>query len=185
MADFFALKVTGGREAIVADLIQETLKNRGLGNSIEDILVPTTKKIKIVNNRKKISNTSILGGYVIIKANINDEICSIINNTDGVYGFIGSNRGLPYPISAKEVDKLLSNVEKINIESEGDEDEPADNFLVGDKVLIIQGMFNSFTGIVDYVDIEKRRLKISIMVFGGSSGMTTLDLSFTQVRKKI
>lgn len=184
MANYFALKVTGGRESFVADAVRSTLAKNNIEHLVEDMLIPKTKVATVTSaGNRKISERNVLCGYIILKAEINHDLCGLINTVDGVYGFLGS-KGHPKPIPQSEVSQFLASIEKASEVIEQEESARFD-IAVGDQVEITDGIFNSFSGVVDDVDNEKKRVKVSVMVFGGSNGLTIVDLSFNQVKKKV
>lgn len=177
---FFVVKVMGGRESYVAHTIRDTIKARNVDHLVEDILIPKAKVVKIMGGKEKVTEKNMLVGYLIIKMEMNREVYGFINTVDGVYGFLGS-KNYPCPISEKEVESLLQKVDDMN-DSAGIEEE---DWSVGEKVKIHDGMFETFVGTISEVNEEKKRLKVSISIFSGSNTMTTVDLHYNQVSRDV
>lgn len=182
MFNFFVLKVKGGRELYIADAIQNFLAKKGLDDLVEEIISPEMNVSNIHAGKKKTVKKSVLIGYIILKAKMNRELCGLINTVEGVYGFLGG-KDFPIPVKKNEIDSLMQTIDNINEDEDDCEDDDLIN--VGDVVKINEGMFESFTGTVNSINKEKKRLKVAVSIFNGSNNMTTVDLDFNQVIKSI
>jgi transcriptional antiterminator NusG len=161
-------------EKKVAESIEEAAKAKGLWEKFEQILVPTEKVIEVRRGRKVDSERKFFPGYVMVRANLTDEVFHLIKNTPKVTGFLGSDNK-PMPISDKEADQILGQIQ------EGVErPKPSVSFDVGEQVRVSDGPFASFNGTVQEVDEERSRLKVEVSIFGRA---TPVELEFGQVEK--
>ena len=161
-------------EKKVADSIEEAAKAKGLSHHFEQILVPTEKVIEIRRGRKVDAERKFFPGYVMVRANLTDDVFHLIKNTPKVTGFLGSDNK-PIPISDKEAEQILGQIQ------EGVErPKPSVSFEVGENVRVSDGPFASFNGVVQEVDEERSRLKVEVSIFGRA---TPVELEFGQVEK--
>jgi len=158
----------------VADSIEEAAKAKGLWDKFEQILVPKEKVIEVRRGRKVDAERKFFPGYVMVRANLTDDVFHLIKNTPKVTGFLGSDNR-PMPISDKEADQILGQIQ------EGVErPKPSVSFEVGEQVRVSDGPFASFNGTVQEVDEERSRLKVEVSIFGRA---TPVELEFGQVEK--
>ena len=118
----------------------------------------------------------LVEGYVIIEANLRDEIIPVIQNLPNVLDFLREREGKPIPMRQAEINRILG---KMDEQLDGADN--MDRFIVGESVKVIDGAFNSFTGLVEEVNEEKKKLKVTVKIFGRK---TPLELSFSQVEKE-
>jgi len=158
----------------VADSIEEAAKAKGLWDKFEQILVPKEKVIEVRRGRKVDAERKFFPGYVMVRANLTDDVFHLIKNTPKVTGFLGSDNK-PMPISDREADQILGQIQ------EGVErPKPSVSFEVGEQVRVSDGPFASFNGTVQEVDEERSRLKVEVSIFGRA---TPVELEFGQVEK--
>ncbi len=162
-------------ERKVAESITERAKQAGLEHLFEDIVVPTEDVIEIRRGRKVQAEKKFLPGYVLVKMEMTDPAFLLIKNTPKVTGFLGSdNKAMP--ISDEEAARILNQVE------EGmDQPKSTITFEVGEQVQVSDGPFASFSGLVEEVDEERSRLKVTVSIFGRA---TPVELEYVQVDKK-
>ena len=150
------------------------------------MLIPTEKVVQAKNGKKVTKERNYLPGYVLIEAvleaNVGGTVINIagtINNIDGVIGFLTAERhgGAPMPLRVNEVKRILGKVDEL-AESE---EEPLVPFVVGEVVKVTDGPFNGFTGNIEKVNEEKKKLSVEVKVFGRK---TLLELGFMQVEKE-
>ncbi|MBT5074499.1 MAG: transcription termination/antitermination protein NusG [Kordiimonadaceae bacterium] len=173
-AKWYIVQAYSGYEKKVAEAIKASANLHGLEALIEEVLVPVEEVVEIKKGKKVTSEHKFFPGYVLAKMLMTDASYHLIKNTPKVSGFLGAS-GKPFPISEKEVQQILHQVE------EGvDRKVPAINYDLGEEVRVIDGPFNSFIGIVEGVDVEKMRLKVSVSIFGRA---TPVELEYNQVEK--
>ena len=161
-------------ERKVADAIREKAAAAGLGNLIEDILVPTEKVVEMRRGRKVDSERKFFPGYVLVKMDMTDEAYHLIKNTPKVTGFLGTDNR-PMPIPDGEAERIMAQVQ------EGVErPKPSISFEIGERIRVADGPFASFEGSVEEVDEERARLKVAVSIFGRP---TPVELEYGQVEK--
>lgn len=173
-AKWYIVQAYSGYEKKVAEAIKASAELHGLEALIEEVLVPVEEVVEVKKGKKVTSEQKFFPGYVLAKMLMTDASYHLIKNTPKVSGFLGAS-GKPAPISEKEVAQILHQVE------EGVErTTPSVTYDVGEEVRVIDGPFNSFIGIVEGVDVEKMRLKVSVSIFGRA---TPVELEYNQVEK--
>ena len=171
---WYVLQVYAGYEKKTAQLIRETADRQGLSDYFEDILVPSEEVVEIKRGVKVNVERNYFPGYVLIRMALTDEAWHMVCSLPKVSVFLG-NKGKPLPIPQSEVDRIMNQVQE-SIEK------PRSmlTFEVGEQVRVTDGPFASFSGLVEEVEAEKSRLKVSVMIFGRP---TPVELEFTQVEK--
>ncbi len=175
---WYVLRAIGGKEKKVKELVENEIKRLKLDDFISKVLIPT-EKVYQIRNGKKISKERIYyPGYVLIEAALVGEIPHILRNIPNVLGFLGDPKtGDPIPLRQAEVNRILGKVDEL-VDSEEELNVP---FYVGETVKVIDGPFNSFSGVIEEVNEEKKKLKVMVKIFGRK---TPLELSFMQVEKE-
>jgi len=175
---WYVLRAIGGKEKKVKEYVDNEINRLKLQDFITQVLIPA-EKVYQIRNGKKISKERILyPGYVLIEAALAGEIPHILKNIPNVMGFLGDPRtGDPMPLRTSEVNRILGKVDEL-VDSEEELNVP---YYVGETVKVIDGPFNSFSGIIEEVNEEKKKLKVMVKIFGRK---TPLELSFMQVEKE-
>lgn len=173
---WYVVRAMSGNEKKVKIYLESEINRLGLQEMISQVLIPTEKVYTVRNGKKVSKERSYLPGYVLIEAVLTGEIPHIIRNIPGVLGFLGS-KDEPVPLRTAEVNRILGKVDEL-AEQGAEFNIP---FVVGESVTVIDGPFNSFSGIIEEINDEKKRLKVMVKIFGRK---TPLELSFTQVAKE-
>ena len=172
---WYVLHVYSGFEVKVSDAIKEKAKKLGLEDHVEDILVPTEEVVEVRRGQRVNAERKFFPGYVLARLNMTDQVWHLIKDTPKVSGFLGAGGNRPVPISNKEAERILQQVQ------EGiDSPRPSITYDIGEDVKVIDGPFASFTGSVEEIDEEKAKLKVSVSIFGRA---TPVELEYAQVEK--
>ena len=174
---WYVVRAVSGQEAKIKDYIASEITRLGYDHHLEDILVPTEKVVQIRNGKKINKEKVYFPGYIMIKADLVGEIPHIIKSVTNVIGFLGETKGgEPIPLRSSEVSRMLGKVDELAISGE----QVNIPFNIGENVKVIDGPFNGFTGSIDNVNEEKRKLDVMVKIFGRK---TPLELSYMQVEK--
>ena len=174
MKNWYIVQSHSSFENKVASLIKEEADKAKISEKFEEIIVPTHDVTEVKRGKRVQRKKKYFPGYVLIKSEMDNNIYHMIKNIKRVSGFLGS-KGTPVPVSDKEIEKILGQIKdgvaqpKSGIE-----------YSVGEKVQVVDGPFASFSGMVEDVDEEKSRLKVSVSIFGRP---TPVDLEYNQVEK--
>lgn len=173
---WYVVRAISGKEKKVKEYLESEINRLNLHDYISQVLIPTEKVYSVRKGKKISKERNYLPGYVLIEAILMGEIPHIIKNIPNVLGFLGS-KGEPIPMRQSEVNRILGKVDELTEQDE----EMNDPFIVGESVKVIDGPFNSFSGIIEEVNDEKKKLKVMVKIFGRK---TPLELSFMQVEKE-
>ncbi len=172
---WYVVHAYSGYEKKVAAALKERVALYGMEDRFGDILVPTEEVVEIKGGQKRKSERKFFPGYVLVQMDLGDDTWHLVKETPRVMGFIGGKADQPAPITDKEADAILQRVQ----DSE-DKPRPKTVFEAGEVVRVIDGPFNDFNGVVEEVNYEKSRVRVSVSIFGRS---TPVELEFTQVEK--
>ncbi|MFT4347057.1 transcription termination/antitermination protein NusG [Bartonella ancashensis] len=174
VARWYIVQAYSNFEKKVAEAIEKEAKQKGLDHLFSRIFVPTERVVEVRRGRKVNSERKFFPGYVLVCAELTDEVYHLIKNTPKVTGFLGSD-AKPFPISDKEAEEILQQVQE-GVESP----KPSVSFEIGEQVRVADGPFVSFNGIVQDVEEDRSRLKVEVSIFGRP---TPVELEFGQVEK--
>tara|TARA_Y100000589_G_scaffold320020_1_gene349334 strand:+ start:1706 stop:2257 length:552 start_codon:yes stop_codon:yes gene_type:complete len=175
---WYVVRAISGKEKKVKQLIENEIVRNGLEQYVSQILIPTEKVYQIRNGKKISKERSFFPGYILVEADLIGEVPHTIKNVNGVIGFLGAEKGGdPLPLRQSEVNRILGKVDEL-AESEEEITIP---FYVGENVKVIDGPFNGFSGVIEEVNEEKKKLKVMVKIFGRKQ---PLELSFLQVEKE-
>ena len=167
-----------GQEKKVKMYIESEIERLRLQDAISQVLIPTEKVFEMRNGKKKIRERSFLPGYVLLEATLEGETIQVIRDVPGVIGFLGTEKGrTPVPLRKAEVNKILGKVDEMNEIGEI----PEDPFVIGEPVKVMAGPFNGFSGIVDEIYDDKKKLRVVVKIFGRN---TPVELNYFQVEKE-
>ncbi|MBC7412419.1 MAG: transcription termination/antitermination factor NusG [Bacteroidia bacterium] len=174
---WYVIRAVAGQEKKIKQFIEVEISRIGMNDYVSQILIPTEKVIQIRNGKKVTIERNFYPGYILIEAAIVGEIGHTIKNVPNVIGFLGDKGGNPVPMRQSEVNRILGNVDALT----ENEIETINPYLIGDAVKVIDGPFNSFSGVIEEINEDKKKLKVMVKIFGRK---TPLELNYTQVEKE-
>ncbi len=175
---WYVVRAVSGKEKKVKEYLELEITRMKLNDYVNQVLIPTEKVFKIQNGKKVSKEKAFLPGYVLIEAALVGEVSHVIKSIPNVIGFLGTVKGgEPVPMRLSEVNRILGKVDELATS----EEELKIPFVVGESVKVIDGPFNNFTGVVDEINEEKKKLKVMVKIFGRKN---LLELSYMQVEKE-
>lgn len=171
------MRAISGKENKVKEYIEAEIKNSDLAHYVSQVLIPTEKVVEMRSGKKIVRERSYLPGYVLIEAHLTGEIQHRLRNTPNVLGFLTESNNIPTPIRESEVNRILGRVDELQEAGE----EMLVPYYVGETVKVNTGPFSGFSGIIEDVSNERKKLKVMVSIFGRK---TPVELSFTQVEKE-
>ena len=174
MKNWYIVQTFSGFEQKVAETLKDIVKKQELGDKVDDILVPTHEVTEVKRGKRVQRKKKYFPSYVLVKMEMNKDLYHMIKNIQKVTGFLG-NAGAPSPVSEKEIDKIMGSINEGTLVPKTQV-----TFDIGEQVRVCEGPFASFSGLVEEVDEEKARLKVSVAIFGRP---TPIDLEYNQVEK--
>ena len=172
--NWYIVQAYSGFEKKVVETIKDELKKHKLETSLAEILVPTHQVTEVKKGKRTKREKKYFPGYVLVKLDLTKQIYHLIKNLPKISGFLGST-DKPTAISDTEIQRILGQVSENAVNQKS-----GINFEIGEKVKVSDGPFASFTGLIEEIDEEKSRLKVSVSIFGRP---TPVDLEFNQVEK--
>jgi len=174
MKNWYIVQSHSSFENKVAQLIKEEADKAKISDKFEEIVVPTHEVTEVKRGKRVQRKKKYFPGYVLIKSEMDDKIYHMIKNLKKVSGFLGS-KGIPVAVSQKEIDRILGQIKDGVVQPK-----TGIEYSIGEKVQVIDGPFASFNGLIEDVDEDKSRLKVSVSIFGRP---TPVDLEYNQVEK--
>lgn len=179
--NWYVIRAIGGKEKKVKEYIETEIRHHNLQDSITQVLIPT-EKVYTIRAGKKVSKEKVsYPGYILVEAVMAGEVPYVLRNIPGVLGFLGdskeeSKKMIATPLRQQEVARILGRVDEM---SEGEEENEVP-FFVGETVKVIDGPFSSMSGTIEAVDEERKKLTVSVKLFGRK---TPMELNYVQVEK--
>ena len=174
MKNWYIVQSHSSFENKVAGLIKEEANKAKLEDKIEEVLVPTHEVTEVRRGKRVQRKKKYFRGYVLVKMDMDNQIYHLIKNIKKVSGFLGQ-KGNPIPVTEQEIEKIKGQIKDGVVQTKS-----FISYNIGEKVQVIDGPFASFSGLVEAVDEERSRVKVSVMIFGRP---TPLELEFEQVEK--
>jgi len=175
---WFVLRVVSGKERKVKEYLDKEVSRGGWTEIVKQVFLPVEKVYKVQNGKKVMRERNYYPGYVMIEiadGKLSDDLRDVIKNTANVIHFLGKEN--PIALRKAEVNKMLGKMDEMAEAGGVSMSEP---FIVGETIKIIEGPFNDFNGVIEDVNDEKKKLKVTVKIFGRS---TPVELSYMQVEK--
>ena len=175
---WYVVRAISGKELKVKEYLESEINRLGYENLISNVLIPTERVFQIRNGKKISKERNYFPGYVLVEAILSGEIPHMIKNVPNVIGFLGAEKGgEPLPLRKAEVNRILGKVDELAEQGEF----VNIPYIVGETVKVVDGPFNSFSGVIEEINEEKKKLKVMVKIFGRK---TPLELGFMQVEKE-
>lgn len=176
---WYVLRAISGKEAKVKEVLDAAIRNTDLGKNVFQVLIPTEKVLTVRNGKKVVKEKNLYSGYVFVEANLQGEVLHELRNTTNVIDFLGGKGkgSAPEPLRESEVKRMLGLADEMQ---EITEDDTCD-YIVGETVKVNYGPFSGFTGVIEEVNAEKKKLKVMVKIFGRK---TPLELENSQVERE-
>ena len=175
---WYVVRAVSGQENKVKTYIETEAARLGMSDFISQVLVPTEKVVQVRDGKKIAKERVYFPGYIMIEANLAGEIPHIIKSIPGVIGFLGETKGgEPVPLRQSEVNRMLGKVDELSVKV----DNVSIPYTIGETVKVIDGPFNGFTGNIEEVNEDKKKLKVMVKIFGRK---TPVELGYLQVEKE-
>lgn len=180
--NWYMVRAVSGQERKAKDYLDNEIDRSDFSEQISQVMIPSEKVYEIRNGKKKSRDRNMFPGYIMVQANVaNGEVIHMVKNIPGIIGFLGQKSGEastpPVPLRQSEVDRILGKVEEID-----DFDEQLDSpYIIGETLKVMDGPFSGFTGVIEEVFEERRKLNVMVKIFGRN---TPVELSYMQVEKQ-
>tara|TARA_B110000263_G_C15159316_1_gene441685 strand:+ start:200 stop:727 length:528 start_codon:yes stop_codon:yes gene_type:complete len=174
MINWYIVQTFSGFEQKAAETLKDIINKKSLNEKIQEVLVPMHEVTEVKRGKRVQRKRKYFPSYVLVKMEMTKELYHIIKDIPKVTGFLGTS-GTPVPVPAKEIDKIMGRIKEGTLNPK-----TLISFDIGEQVKVCEGPFASFSGLVEEVDEEKSRLKVSVSIFGRP---TPIDLEYNQVEK--
>ena len=175
---WYVLRAISGKEAKVKEVLDGAIRNTGLGNYVFQVLIPTEKVMSVRNGKKVVKEKNLYGGYVFVECILTGEVLYELRNTTNVIDFLrgrGKNAA-PEPLRESEVLRMMGAADQLI-----DTTDDGNDYMVGEAVKVTAGPFSGFSGVIEEVNREKKKLKVMVKIFGRK---TPLELENSQVERE-
>ena len=173
---WYVLRAVSGKENKVREVLESEINKTDLGKYVSQVLIPTEKTFIMRNGKKVVQERAYLPGYILIEAALIGEVIHQLKNLNFVVGFLPNTQN-PQPLSQSEVNRILGTMDDLDEKAV----EMDIQFVINEKVKVTNGPFTNFTGEIEEIDVEKKKLKVMVRIFGRK---TPLELNYTQVEKE-
>ena len=174
---WYVIRTISGKENKVKQYIESEINRLKMNDYVSQVLIPTEKVFQMKAGKKVSRERNFFPGYILIEAALVGEIPHVIQNVTGVIGFLGVKGEPPAPMRQSEVNKILGRVDEL-----ADSEEMMHHaFHIGETVKVVDGPFNNFSGVIEEINQEKKKLKVMVKIFGRK---TPLELGYMQVEKE-
>ncbi|MDR1005775.1 MAG: transcription termination/antitermination protein NusG [Bacteroidales bacterium] len=173
---WYVLRAIAGKERKAKEYIDNEITRLDLREFVPQVLIPTERVYSVRNGKRIGKDRTLFPGYILIEATLEGEIIHTIKNIPNIIGFLSERDGTPLPLQDSEVKRILGKMDDL-LNSDVEMENP---FIVGETVKVVDGPFNNFSGVIEEINVEKRKLKVIVKIFGRK---TPVELSFVQVEK--
>ena len=176
--EWYVVRAISGKEKKVKEYLESEIIRTGMDEYVEQVLIPTEKVFEMRNGKKKLRERNFLPGYILMECELVAELIPVVKEIPNVIGFLSDRKGSdPVPLRQSELNRILGKVDEMNDKGEM----PEEPFIKGEPVKVMAGPFNGFTGVIDEVYEDKKKLKVVVKIFGRN---TPLELNYFQVEKE-
>lgn len=174
MVQWYVIHTLSGSEKRVKQMILDQIAKQGMSESFEDIIVPVIEVPEVKRGKNVKTEKKFMPGYIFVKMKMTDDAWHLVKSVTKVTGFLGS-KSTPQALSEKEIQNIFS-----KLESETKDARVSKLYEIGEVIIVTDGPFETFTGVIEEIDYDKNKLRVSISIFGKA---TPIELNFTQVKK--
>ena len=174
---WYVVRAVSGKEKKVKQYLEAEINRLGISHLLPQVLIPMEKYYQMRDGKKIAKERNFYPGYVLIEADLDGELEHIIKGITSVIGFLGDKTGNAVPMRPAEVNRILGKVDEMSEQGEM-MNVP---YYIGENVKVMDGPFNGFTGVIEEVNEEKKKLKVMVKIFGRR---TPLELNYMQVEKE-
>jgi transcriptional antiterminator NusG len=176
---WYVLRAISGKETKVKEILDAAIKNGNLGGSVFQVLIPTEKVLAVRGGKKVVKERNLYSGYVFIEAELTGEVIHELTNTTNVIDFLRGREKGSAPERLREIDvmRMMGTADELN----GTPDDEINDYLVGETVKVKEGPFEGFSAVIEEVNKEKKKLKVTVKIF---SRKTPLELDNSQVERE-
>ena len=173
---WYVVRAIAGKERKAKEYIDNEIVRLNMCEIVSQVLIPVERVYSVRNGRRVSKEKTLFPGYILVEATLEGEVVHTIKNIPNVIGFLSEKDGTPLPLQDSEVKRILGKMDDM-LSADVEMDNP---FIVGETVRVVDGPFNNFSGVIEGINAEKRKLKVVVKIFGRK---TPVELSFFQVEK--
>jgi transcriptional antiterminator NusG len=173
---WYVVRTIAGKERKAKEYMDSEIARLDIRNVVSQVLIPTERVYSVRNGKRVGKERTLFPGYVFMEVALEGEIIHTIKNIPNVIGFLSERDGTPLPLQDSEINRILGKMDEM-LNSDIEIENP---FIIGETVKVVDGPFNNFSGVIEDINVEKRKLKVIVKIFGRK---TPVELSFVQVEK--